>query len=141
MKDILNIEVKITDTNKTYLLKIDTIKNLADIYGEYDTDDFDYHFETQSILLIKLVDELGGIRVDDSKIDGKKALELTSQGKFIKVVKAIVKAIENRNLFMTITSLFRKLKKYIKTDLSFGDLVRLILSETIDLDKWKLEIH
>ncbi len=141
MKDILNIEVKITDTNKTYLLKIDTIKNLADIYGEYEIRDFDYHFETQSILLIKLVDELGGIRVDDSKIDGKKALELTSQGKFIKVVKAIVKAIENRNLFMTITSLFRKLKKYIKTDLSFGDLVRLILSETIDLDKWKLEIH
>ena len=141
MSEIINVEVKITDIQRTFFLKIDTSDNIATVYSSYDEPVYDYHFEVNSTLLSDIVDELKDVKVDDHIIDGKTSLELSRQGRFVDVIKGIVRSIDSKNLFLTVTSLFTKLKKKVKTDVSIRKLLKLILSETIDLDKWQLKIN
>ena len=137
----MNIEVKISDLDKLYFLEIDTNKNTATIYTKINDDiKYDYHVEVKSKLLVDIVDELNNVKVDNEVISGKKALELSEDNRFKDVVKGIINSIKNKNLFLTITSLFSKFKSELKTDISISEIVKLILSETVDLDKWSLII-
>ena len=137
----MNIEVKISDLDKLYFLEIDTNKNNATIYTKINDDiKYDYHVEVKSKLLVDIVDELNNVKVDNEVISGKKALELSEDNRFKDVVKGIINSIKNKNLFLTITSLFSKFKSELKTDISISEIVKLILSETVDLDKWSLII-
>lgn len=137
----MNIEVKISDLNKLYFLEIDTNKNVATIHSKINNDiKYDYHVEVKSKLLVEIVDELNNVKVDNEVISGKKALELSEDNRFKDVVKGIINSIKNKNLFLTITSLFSKFKSELKTDISISEIVKLILSETVDLDKWSLII-
>ena len=140
MNEVINIEAKITDINKTFCVKIDTGKNRCTIYSKYDNTNFDYHLQTQSSLLKDLVNELKDVQVDGVIINGDKALELTRDGHFEDVVKGIIRSIGKKNLFLTITSLFSKLKNKLKVDISINKIIKLILSETVDLEKWEMEI-
>ncbi len=140
MNDILNIEAKIKDTGKTFYVKIDTANNRLSIYRDFDRPAFDHHLETESSLLVDLVNELKDVEVEGKIIDGNKALELTRSGHFPEVIKGIIRSIGKRNLFLTVTSLFARFKNKLKIDISVNKLIKLILSETIDLDKWELEI-
>ena len=137
----MNIEVKISDLDKLYFLEIDTNKNNATIYTKINDDiKYDYHVEVKSKLLVDIVDELNNVKVDNEVISGKKALELSEDNRLKDVVKGIINSIKNKNLFLTITSLFSKFKSELKTDISISEIVKLILSETVDLDKWSLII-
>jgi len=137
----MNIEVKISDLDKLYFLEIDTNKNNATIHTKINDDiKYDYHVEVKSKLLVDIVDELNNVKVDNEVISGKKALELSEDNRFEDVVKGIINSIKNKNLFLTITSLFSKFKSELKTDISISEIVKLILSETVDLDKWSLII-
>jgi len=137
----MNIEVKISDLDKLYFLEIDTNKNNATIHTKINDDiKYDYHVEVKSKLLVDIVDELNNVKVDNEVISGKKALELSEDNRFKDVVKGIINSIKNKNLFLTITSLFSKFKSELKTDISISEIVKLILSETVDLDKWSLII-
>lgn len=137
----MNIEVRISDLDKLYFLEIDTNKNNATIHTKINDDiKYDYHVEVKSKLLVDIVDELNNVKVDNEVISGKKALELSEDNRFKDVVKGIINSIKNKNLFLTITSLFSKFKSELKTDISISEIVKLILSETVDLDKWNLII-
>ena len=113
MNDILNIEAKITDINRTFQVKIDTNKNTVLIYTNLEDPGYDYHLTTESTVLSELVDELKDVEVEGRIIDGNKALELARNGRFEEVIKAIIRSIGKRNL---------------------------IMSETIDIDKWEIKI-
>ena len=137
----MNIEVKISDLDKLYFLEINTNKNNATIHTKIIDDiKYDYHVEVKSKLLVDIVDELNNVKVDNEVISGKKALELSENNRFKDVVRGIINSIKNKNLFLTITSLFSKFKSELKTDISISEIVKLILSETVDLDKWSLII-
>ncbi|MBO7675958.1 MAG: hypothetical protein J6S49_00355 [Erysipelotrichaceae bacterium] len=140
MNDVLNVEVKVKDVDRTFYVKIDTIKNSCTIYTVFDEPKYDHHIETESSLLVDLVNELKDVEVDGKVIDGNKALELTVNDRFPDVLKGIIRSIGKKNLFLTITSLFSKLKKKLKTDIPINRIIKLIMSETVDLDAWNLEI-
>ncbi|MBP5280093.1 MAG: hypothetical protein J6Z03_06380 [Erysipelotrichaceae bacterium] len=140
MNDVLNVEVRVKDVDRTFYVKIDTIKNSCTIYTVFDEPKYDHHIETESSLLVDLVNELKDVEVDGKIIDGNKALELTENDRFPDVLKGIIRSIGKKNLFLTITSLFSKLKKKLKTDIPINRIIKLIMSETVDLDAWNLEI-
>ena len=140
MNDVLNVEVKVKDVDRTFYVKIDTIKNSCTIYTVFDEPKYDHHIETESSLLVDLVNELKDVEVDGKIIDGNKALELTENDRFPDVLKGIIRSIGKKNLFLTITSLFSKLKKKLRTDIPINRIIKLIMSETVDLNAWNLEI-
>ena len=139
MNDILNIEAKITDINRTFQVKIDTGKNTVLIFTKPEDPEYDYHLTTESTMLSDLVDELKDVEVEGRIIDGNKALELARNERFEEVIKAIIRSIGKRNLFLTVTSLFGKFRNRLKIDLSINKLIKLIMSETIDIDKWEIK--
>ena len=141
MNEIVNIETTISDENKTFLVRIDTEKNDLSIFSEYDDQKFDYHLTAESSLLADVVNELKNVKVDGNIIDGAKALELTKSGRFEDVVRGILRAFAGRNLFFTLTGLFGKLKKKLKTDIPLNDLIKLVMSEAVDPDKWTMSIN
>ena len=140
MNNIMNIEAKITDINRTFHVSIDEDRNTMIIYTKPENPEYDYHLVTESSLLSDIVNELGDVEVEGKIINGSRALELTRNGHFEDVVKGIINSIGKRNLFFTITSLFGKFKKKFKVDISVNRLVKLILSETVDLSKRHMEI-
>ena len=141
MNEIINIETKIPDENRTFHVRIDTEKNDLSIYSNYDDPKFDYHLTAESTLLSDLVDELKDVTVDGKTISGKQALELTKNGRFEDVVKGILRSFGKKNLFFTLTGLFSKFKKKLKTDIPLKDLIKIITSEAVDPEKWTMSIN
>ena len=141
MNEIINIETKIPDENKTFFVRIDTEKNDLSIYSTYDDQKFDYHLSAQSSLLADLVDELKDVMVDGKIISGSNALELTRAGDFEGVVRGILRSFGKKNLFFTLTGLFGKFKKKLTTDIPLKELIKIITSEAVDPEKWTMNIY
>ena len=141
MNKIINIETKISDEKKAFLVKIDTEKNDLSIYSKYDDQKFDYHLTAESTLLSDLVDELKDVTVDGRIISGNQALELSKNGRFEDVAKGLLRSFGKKNLFFTLTCLFGKFKKKVKTDIPLKDLIKIITSEAVDPEKWTMNIY
>ena len=141
MNETVNIETKIIDEKKTFFVKVDTEKNALSIYSNYDEPKFDYHIETYSSLLSDIIDYLRDVEVDGKVITGSAALMLTRECRFEDIIRGIIRSIGKKNLFLTVTGLFGKFKKKAKTDIPLNDMVKLIMSETVNPDSWTIEIN
>ena len=141
MNEIVNIETTISDENKTFIVRIDTQNNDLSIFSEYDDPKFDYHLTADSSLLADVVNELKDVTVDGNVISGAKALELTKSGRFEDVVRGILRSFSKKNLFFALTGLLGKLKKKLKTDIPLNDLIKLVMSEAVDPEKWTMNIN
>ena len=128
-----------TDNNNTkdhYFIELDTKANKAIINHiinkEFDDNDADnsinkmftkkpdYHFTFYSKTLVQIVDQLGGIYIDNKLVDGKKALE---------------------NTFLTLPRLLSTIKDSYTSDIPAMDIFKIVLSEVGDFDRWKTEIR
>ena len=149
-----------TDNNNTkdhYFVELDTQANKAIInhivnetFDDKDADNSigkiftkkpDYHFTFYSKALIQIVDQLGGIYVDNKRIDGKKALEIARDERLEEVLNAILSAMSGKNIFLTLPGLLSTIKDSYTSDIPAMDIFKIVLSEVGDFDRWKTEIR
>ncbi|MBQ9425988.1 MAG: hypothetical protein IJU42_08610 [Erysipelotrichaceae bacterium] len=163
MKKQFTIHCVLIDTennnSKDHLfVRVDTIANHADLYEishslmDPDTEDSDsklkqlfktvpdYHLKVKSDLLIRLVDQLGGIVIDGRTTDGKQTLLLFREKRLDDIVEAIGKALGGKNLLKTVPSLLSILSENYETDMPIMDIVKTILGEVNDLKDWKADL-
>ena len=154
MEKIFTIAAVITDKKDGSSLQFfgdfDTIANKGIIY-QFNSDHFendikarfnktiDYHLNISSDFLTGLVDQLGGIEIDNKHIDAQTALEEFRNGNHIKVIEAIGNALPKKNLLLTIPSLLNALKGSYSTDLIITEVIKMALSEAGDLKDWKVD--
>lgn len=145
MKQQFTIETILIDTElnneEKLFVEIDTLANRMKIYENLN--DFpaaDYHVKVKSDLLVNLVDQLGGIIVDNKKRNGKDTLKLLRENRIDAIVEAIGRAFSGKNLLLTLPSMLSSLNEYYSSDIPFMDIVKTILSEVNDLKDWKAEL-
>ncbi|MBR4471647.1 MAG: hypothetical protein IKS54_10105 [Erysipelotrichaceae bacterium] len=145
MKQQFTIETILIDTElnneEKLFVEIDTLANRMKIYENLN--DFpaaDYHVKVKSDLLVNLVDQLGGIIVDNKKQNGKDTLKLLRENRIDAIVEAIGRAFSGKNLLLTLPSMLSSLNEYYSSDIPFMDIVKTILSEVNDLKDWKAEL-
>ena len=145
MKQQCTIETILIDTElnneEKLFVEIDTLANRMKIYENLN--DFpaaDYHVKVKSDLLVNLVDQLGGIIVDNKKQNGKDTLKLLRENRIDAIVEAIGRAFSGKNLLLTLPSMLSSLNEYYSSDIPFMDIVKTILSEVNDLKDWKAEL-
>lgn len=145
MKQQFTIETILIDTElnneEKLFVEIDTLANRMKIYENLN--DFpaaDYHVKVKSDLLVNLVDQLGGIVVDNKKRNGKDTLKLLRENRIDAIVEAIGRAFSGKNLLLTLPSMLSSLNEYYSSDIPFMDIVKTILSEVNDLKDWKAEL-
>ena len=145
MKQQFTIETILIDTElnneEKLFVEIDTLANRMKIYENLN--DFpaaDYHVKVKSDLLVNLVDQLGGIIVDNKKRNGKDTLKLLRENRIDAIVEAIGRAFSGKNLLLTLPSILSSLNEYYSSDIPFMDIVKTILSEVNDLKDWKAEL-
>ncbi len=145
MKQQFTIETILIDTElnneEKLFVEIDTLANRMKIYENLN--DFpaaDYHVKVKSDLLVNLVDQLGGIIVDNKKRNGKDTLKLLRENRIDAIVEAVGRAFSGKNLLLTLPSMLSSLNEYYSSDIPFMDIVKTILSEVNDLKDWKAEL-
>lgn len=145
MKQQFTIETILIDTElnneEKLFVEIDTLANRMKIYENLN--DFpaaDYHVKVKSDLLVNLVDQLGGIIVDNKKRNGKDTLKMLRENRIDAIVEAIGRAFSGKNLLLTLPSMLSSLNEYYSSDIPFMDIVKTILSEVNDLKDWKAEL-
>ena len=114
----------------------DTDSKLKELFGLLP----DYHLKVKSDLLIKLVDQLGGIVIDNKTVNGKQTLKLFREKRLDDIVEAIGKALGGKNLLKTVPSLLNILSENYETDMPIMDIVKTILGEVNDLKDWKADL-
>ena len=153
MKEQFNIHTLITDDQKKIHLfvTVDTAANRIYIHSakpENDSDeaigalfnkDVDYHLNISSDFVVRLVDELGGIQIEDKTCDGKTALQLIREDKLDDVVDATADVLEKKNLLTTIPALLKKLSDTYEMDIAIKDIITTLFSEIRELKDWKIE--
>ena len=153
MKQQFNIHTLITDVQKKIHLfvTVDTKANLVYIYPakpENDSDEaigalfnkkVDYHLNISSDFVVKLVDELGGIEIENKKCDGKTALQLIREDRLDDVVDATADVLDKKNLLTTIPALLKNLSDTYEMDIAIQDIVKTLFSEIRELKDWKIE--
>ncbi len=162
MEKVFDIHATLIDQDnhgkkEHFFIHVDTIKNDTKIYQLDDalideTKEVDeqlkalfsrkaeYKMEILSDLMIRLVNELGGIDVDGSHIDGKTALKLIHEGGFDRIVDAIVKALSKKNLILTIPNLLNSLGDTYKTDVPLLEAIKAFIGEISELNDWKIDL-
>ena len=145
MKEKFTIETILIDTElnnqEKLFVEIDTIANRMKIHENLkDLPISDYHIRIKSDMLVNLVDQLGGIVVDNQKRSGKDTLKLLRENRIDAIVEAIGKAFSGKNLLLTLPSMLSSLNEYYRSDIPFMDIIRTILSEVKDLNDWKAEL-
>ena len=99
-----------------------------------------YYIDISSDLLIKLVDQLGGIDVGGLHIDGNAAMKEVKNSHFDLVIDGIAKALGKKNLLLTVPSLVNTLKDTYKSDLNLMDAIKIFISEIGELNDWKIDL-
>ena len=99
-----------------------------------------YYIDISSDLLIKLVDQLGGIDVGGVHIDGNAAMKEVKNSHFDLVIDGIAKALGKKNLLLTVPSLVNTLKDTYKSDLNLMDAIKIFISEIGELNDWKIDL-
>ena len=147
MKQQFTIETILIDTElgseERLFVSIDTQANRMKIYENLTEEKFpntDYHIRVKSDLLVNLVDQLGGIIIDNKKQDGKDTLKLLRENRIDAIVEAIGKAFSGKNLLLTLPPLLSSLGDYYSSDIPFMDIIKTVLSEVNDLKDWKAEL-
>lgn len=133
----------IDNDNYYYLLDLDTIKNTVSFHPLKDNNTkSDYHLELKSSALVKVVDELNGIEINNIKYDGKGSLELLRQGKIDEIFDALSHSLTKKsNLIITMPKLLSELSDTYKTDIPITDALKTFISEINQLNDWKIFIE
>lgn len=133
----------IDNDNYYYLLDLDTIKNTVSIHPLKDNNTkSDYHLELKSSALVKVVDELNGIEINNIKYDGKGSLELLRQGKIDEIFDGLSHSLTKKsNLIITIPKILSELSDTYKTDIPITDALKTFISEINQLNDWKIFIE
>ena len=153
----LIIDTENDNSKDHYFIELDTKANKAIINHiinkEFDDNDADnsiskmftkkpdYHFTFYSKTLVQIVDQLGGIYIDNKLVDGKKALEIARDERLEEVLNAILSAMSGKNTFLTLPGLLSTIKDSYTSDIPAMDIIKIVLSEVGDFDRWKTEIR
>jgi len=101
-----------------------------------------YHLSVYASGLIRLVDTLNGIEIKNKEVNGEEALEMVKEGMLDEVASAILEKLRHSgNLLFLLPNLLNVLKDSYSTDLPLLEVIKTVLSEAGDLQKYDAVLY